>query len=327
MIRTIFLLLLLFSARLSAQSFGACSSCAWSDPGFQAVWSQLIISDTMAARMHISSVKIAATKDTVFAGYSMRSTNDPNCNDCRLVRFDSRGREEYVFYNNLAVYGGKLYKFQYVFNDDNTPKYVLKYAKDPSAEYDTAYHMYQYELITYYDRFSITKGYSSAGTGFSATPRQQPLFIITKTFDDKGRTLMEKTAYPANPGAVDSTVYSYTDRDTKRSLTFAAQKAAPEKKPERSLISARLEKSTNGKLAELQDTSYSSGAHSVTQYSYDSKGRLQSVATRGASAGTSLCGESGTSEEIRYNKDGLPLLIIFRGGGSFCALAFYYTYY
>lgn len=276
-----------------------------------------MIGDTAAARMKVASVRIAVTKDTLSAGISMRNMNDPNCNECRLVRYDAMGREEFVFFNSPAAMGGMLIKKQYVYDEQSRPKYILTFIKNPMSEEDTAYHMTQYSLINYYNKFSISKTYSSEGTGFSATPKQQPISVTTKTFDDKGRVLCRKTNYPSFASQNDSTVFRYGADGSVSYDVYAGKQL---------VYSSRATGEFN-RPAEMHDTTFTGPQSTVAYYyTYDTEQRLIRVLAQGDEQLQRICGGV-TSTEIRYDKNGLPLLIVFRGRGDYCALAFYYSYY
>lgn len=319
---------LVIISALSAQSLTVCANCSWESDGFNAVWNQYVISDTTAARMKITAVKIAITRDTLSIGYSMHSNNEVNCSDCRLVRYDSKGREEFIFYNSPSAMGGKLLKLQYVYDEQNRPKYILKYIKNPSDEEDTAYHMQEFMLVSYFEKFSVTKAYSPEGTGFSATPRQQPLYTQTKTFDSQGRTVMQKTVYANNPGRNDSIVYSYPSPGVTIRNVFGAKSVAPNNlHPKKELLFTQTEKKENDHIVLSEDSSAIDGTTDRAQFSYNNSRQLSSVNSRGKGAIAGFCGgENGSTTEIRYDKNGLPEVIIFRGRGEYCALAFYYTF-
>lgn len=302
---------------LRAQSLSFCGNCSWDSEGFQSIWEQYISEDTAMSRMKVSSVRIAVTKDTLSAGFAMRNMNDPNCFDCRLVRFDAMGRKEFVFTNTPSAMSGKLLKTQYIYDEQSRPKYVLQYMKSPMNEEDTAYHMYQFELYSYYKNFSISKTYSPEGTGFSATPRQPALSITTRTYDDKGRVLCRKTNYPSFASQNDSTVFRYGADGSVSYDVYAGKQL---------VYSSRATGEFN-RPAEMHDTTFTGPQSTVAYYyTYDTEQRLIRVLAQGDEQLQRICGGV-TSTEIRYDKNGLPLLIVFRGRGDYCALAFYYSYY
>jgi YD repeat-containing protein len=315
--RILTLFLILIPNFLSAQNLDGCGNCAWSSAAFQQVWQRYTMGDTTNARARVLAVRIMVTSDTTSPGMSMSNMNTPNCSGCRIVRYDKLGREEIIFDNNANLSNGQLIKIQYVYNDDNTPKYILHYAKDPASEYDTAYHMTSYELVAYYDKFSITKCYRSNGTDFSAAPKADPLYILTKTFDAKGRILMMKTKYPANSEYNDSAVFIYPDLHTKITRQYAGK----------TLVSTRTEITDGNFTTQVYDSVYVQPAGSTSAFSYDDNHRIVQTTTRGTGQTQKYCGGvDGSAAEVRYNEFGLPVLIIYRGNGQLCALEFFYTY-
>lgn len=271
--------------------------------------------DTAVHRMNLHAVKVAVSKDTVSAGVTMRSPNDPNCRQCQLARFDSKGRAVVVF-DNSQVNEGRIFKRQYIYDDEFRIKHILHFVKNIAEEYDTAYHMTSFELIDYYNGFSVTRAFSGNGSAFSTSPKQAPMFTRTETFDSKGRTLMRKTKVTGNAALNDSAVYVYHGTDSSEMKLYQGK----------TLVYTCAKKYELGKLVLVNEQFYTSDQHSSDAFIYDSEGRICSVKTSGDS-GSSDCGSGiGSSAEIRYNKFGLPQMIVFRGAGDFCALVFYYVY-
>lgn len=271
--------------------------------------------DTAVHRMNLHAVKIAVSKDTAAAGISMRNPNDPNCRQCELARFDSKGRAVVIF-DNSQTNEGRIFKRQYVYDDQYRIKHVLHFVKNLTEEYDTAYHMTSFELIDYYTGFSITRAFSGNSSAFSTSPKQPPMYTRTETFDSKGRTLMRKTKIPANPAMNDSAVYSYHGTDSLSMQLYQGK----------NLIYECSKKFNSGRLVMVNETYHTNSQASSDVFTYDSEGRISSVSSSGDN-GAADCGSGiGSSAEIRYNQFGLPQLIIFRGAGDFCALVFYYAY-
>lgn len=271
--------------------------------------------DTAVHRMNLHAVKVTVSKDTLAAGISMRNPNDPTCRQCQLARFDSKGRAVVIF-DNSQINEGRIFKRQYIYDDEYRIKHVLYFVKTLSEEYDTAYHMTSFELIDYYNGFSITRAFSGSASAFSTNPKQPPMYTRTETYDSKGRTLVRKTKVAANPGMNDSAVYSYSGTDSVSMKLYQGK----------NLIYEYGKKYDSGKLVLVNETYHATLQSSSDQFSYDNEGRIIYVKNSGDS-GAADCGSGiGSTAEIRYTKDGLPQMIIFRGAGDFCALMFYYSY-
>jgi hypothetical protein len=307
---------LLFTANLAGQNLSRCGPCLWNDPAWQTIWQQYVLEDTASARMKIRSMRVVVTKDTASPGITGRYTNDPNCNNCRLIRYDEQGRTQYVFDNTST--DGKRYKQQYVYDDQFRPKHILTYYRVSTEEFeDTAYHLLSFRLINYFEKFTIAKDYPANGTGFSLTPRQAPVSTQTKTYDDKKRVLMDKTVYTNHPEMTDSTVYTYGKNNEVVYHRFVNKQEIKTVK--------RIEE--DHRIFDQADSTLQMKSCFRTHYQYDSQNRLIMTENKGSQYPLYCCSDLGCSAEVRYNKDGLPLMIIFRGGGDYCALVFYYTIY
>jgi hypothetical protein len=311
--RTTLLYFILLLPVVAAAQFGSGSNrCVWKNEAMMMVTKQYLRNDTSSERLKISMVKIAAARDTMSGGISVRNVRALNCSDCMQIRYDEQGRTEWI-YNNVPDENNRIIKTQFVYDDQHRVKYEIVSAKDLGNEYDTAYHMNYFVLYKYANQKQIQELYLAEYGGLSDTPNWPAM--ITRNFQyNKQNQLITKTTKSLS-GQYDSLVYKYSGDTVVLITAFNKEKQM--------LYTEKKWYNNHMLLKSVYNSDYYKSSMELV-YTYDAGRRCIGVHQTGGTPDG--CSRSNAAQsKISYDKNGFPKFVHVSYTQSAALLFFYET--
>ncbi|GAB4145530.1 MAG: hypothetical protein Fur0041_20150 [Bacteroidia bacterium] len=313
----IFFIVLTAAVHVKAQMISSCGTCAWENEGFNMIRQQFILKDTASARMKVKTMKIALGKDSLSGGISMRNTNDLKCRQCMIIRYDEKGRAEFIF-DNRDQGNGKLSKTQYVWDEQNQLKYLLSYERDLMNEGDTAYHLKSFSIYSRSPQMVTMKMYLAEGIAFSEKPAVPPIYVTKEVMNKDGKLNYRVNLSPVRTDYYDSTVYIRKSAEEEIRRTYQRNKE----------LVYELKLTWNNHMLIREEVLFDrEGNNFTSEYTYDSERRCTGVKNKGIIQPMQCSNGEGNDAFIRYDQNGLPRYMNFNNGGSGCTLLFFYSYY